>query len=303
MCQHTRHKAARDAVGRDVALKQVPSVHVERKVDVQPAAGLVGQRFGQEAGMDAAAHGHGPHDLLEHHHVVGGLERACIVAVDLVLAVAALVVAVLGAHAHLLHGQADVAAQVLACVQRGHVEVTAEVDGDAGGAAMVIVLEQIELALGPHVAGQPQLAETAAHLAQEPPAVAAKGVAVRPFHVAEELHHPALGGTPGQDGHGGEVGPEHQVALFHLHEPGNGAAVKADAVLQRLGQVPGQHGDVLLCAEDVAEGEPHEFDVVVLHKIQDILLGRIAHKDDLLSRKTPKGLPSQKSRSLGWCKK
>ena len=42
------------------------------------------------------------------------LEGACVVAVDLVLAVAAFVMAVLRAHAHLLHGQADVPAEVLA---------------------------------------------------------------------------------------------------------------------------------------------------------------------------------------------
>ena len=68
--------------------------------------------------MDAAAGGNGAHDLLEHHHVVGGL-RGLRGGSDLVLAVAAFVMAVLRAHAHLLHGQADVPAEVLACVQRG----------------------------------------------------------------------------------------------------------------------------------------------------------------------------------------
>ena len=62
------------------------------------------------------------------------------VAVDLVLTVAAFVMAVLRAHAHLLHSQADVPAEVLACVQRGHVKVAAKVDGDTGGAAPVIIL-------------------------------------------------------------------------------------------------------------------------------------------------------------------
>ena len=83
--------------------------------------------------MDAVAHGNSPHDLLEHHHMVGCFQGAGVVAVDLVLAVAALVMAVLGAHAHLLHGQADVPADVLACVQRRYVEIAACVDGDAGG--------------------------------------------------------------------------------------------------------------------------------------------------------------------------
>ncbi len=54
------------------------------------------------------------------------------------LAVAVLVVAVLGGEAHLLHGQADVPADVLAGVQRRYVEIAACVDGDAGGAAPVV---------------------------------------------------------------------------------------------------------------------------------------------------------------------
>ena len=195
--------------------------------------------------MDAAAGGNGAHDLFEHHHVVGGLEGACVVAVDLVLAVAAFVMAVLRAHAHLLHGQADVPAEVLACVQRGHVKVAAKVDGDTGGAAPVIILEQVELTLCAHIAGDAQLFEFSVHAAQKAAAVAAKGLAVRLFHITEELHHPALGRAPGENGHGG--------------------------------QIVCQHGNVLLSAKDIAEGKAHKFDVIVLHKIKDVLLGRIAH--------------------------
>ena len=130
------------------------------------------------------------------------------VEVDLVLAVAALVVAVLGGKAHLLHGQADVPAQVLGGVQGIDVQVAPEVQWDAGGAAPLVRLKEVELALGPHVAHQAQLAEPAGDLPQEAPAVAPKGLAARLLDVAEELHHPALGGPPGQDGQGGQVGPE-----------------------------------------------------------------------------------------------
>ena len=133
MGQNTRHKAACNAVRGNVALKQIAAVHAERKVDVQAAACLIRQGLGQEAGVDAVAHGNSSHNLLEHHHIVGCFQGAGVVAVDLVLAVAALVVAVLGAHAHLFHGQADVPAEVLACVQRGHVKVAAKVNGDTGG--------------------------------------------------------------------------------------------------------------------------------------------------------------------------
>ena len=100
-------------------------------------------------------------------------------------------------------------------------------------------------------------------------------------NIEEELHHPALGGPPGQDGHGGKIGPEHKIALLHLHKTGNGAAVKADTILHGFGQVAGKHGDVFLGAKDIAEGKADEFDVVVLHKIKDVLLGIIAHSGSL----------------------
>ena len=278
MAEDARHEAAGDAVGGDVALKEVLAVHGQREVDVEAAAGLVGQRLRQEAGVEAVAGRHGPDDLLEQEDVVGGLEGAGVVEIDLILAVAVLVVAVLGGEAHLLHGQADVPADVLAGVQRRYVEIAACVDGDAGGTAPVVVLEEIELALGADVAAQAQLLEPAVDVPQEAAAVAAEGGVVRLFHVAEELHHPALSRAPGQDGHGGQVGPEHQVALLHVHEARDGAAVEADAIFQRLGKVACQHGDVLLEAEDVTEREADKFYVVVLDEIEDVLLCRITHR-------------------------
>ena len=245
---------------------------------MQPAACLIRQGLGQKAGMEPVAHGNGTDDLLEHHHMVGGLQRTGVVTVDLVLSVAAFVVAVLRAHAHLLHGQADLPADVLPGIQRSHVKISAKVNGDPGGATPVVVFKKVELALGAHIAAEPQLPEPAVYAAQKAPAVAAKGVAVRLFYIAEELHHPSLRGTPGQDGDSGQVRAQHKIAFLHMHKACNGAAVKADSFFQRLGQVSRQHGDVFLGSKDIAEGKPHKFDVVVLHKIQNILLGGITHK-------------------------
>jgi hypothetical protein len=115
--------------------------------------------------------------------------------------------------------------------------------------ATVVLFKQIKLALGTHVAGKPQLFEFAVHIPQKATAVAAKGCAVRLFHVAEELHHPALGGTPRQDGHGGKIRPQYKVAFLNVHKACNGAAVKAHALFQCLGQVASQHGNVLLGAK------------------------------------------------------
>ena len=162
---------------------------------------------------------------------------------------AAFVVAVLGCHTHLLHGQADIPAQIFTRIQRRNVKISAEVNGNAGRVATVVLFKQIKLALSAHVAGKPQLFELAVHIPQKAPAVAAKGCAVRLFHIAEELHHPALGGAPGQDGHGGQIGAQYKVAFLHLHKAGNGAAVEADTVFQSFGQIVCQHGNVLLSAQ------------------------------------------------------
>ena len=98
------------------ALKQIFTVPQQRKIDVQPAAGLVGQWLGHKAGKQAVAAGTGLYGAFKGVQVVGRLQGRRIQKVHLVLAGPAFVVAVLGAQAHFFHGKADLAADVFAPV-------------------------------------------------------------------------------------------------------------------------------------------------------------------------------------------
>ena len=246
---------------------------------MQAAAGLVGKGLWHKAGMQAVAAGDGAHDLLEHHYVVGRFKRACVAKINLVLAVAAFVVAVLGRKAHFFHREANLAAHVFARVQRRDVEIAAVVDGRARGPALVVLFKQIELDLRADVAGQPERAAARRLRAQDAAAVALEARAVGTVHIAEQLHHAPFRRPPRQYRHGGKVGPEDEVAFLHVHEARDGTAVEADAVGQCLGQIARGDGDVFLHAEDIAEGKTNELYVVVLHKIQNILCIRVAHGD------------------------
>ena len=139
--------------------------------------------------------------------------------------------------------------------------------------AVFVRLEQIKLALAAHVDGQAHGAGALDHALQVAAAVALKGLAVGQGDVAVHAHDAALGGAPGQHGGGVRVGPEDEVALLDVHEPGDGRAVEADALLERAGQLAGKQRDVFLVAEDVAERQLDELDVVILDKIEDVLCG------------------------------
>ena len=139
--------------------------------------------------------------------------------------------------------------------------------------AVFVRLEQIKLALAAHVDGQAHGAGALDHALQVAAAVALKGLAVGQGDVAVHAHDAALGGAPGQHGGGVRVGPEDEVALLDVHEPGDGRAVETDALLERAGQLAGKQRDVFLVAEDVAERQLDELDVVILDKIEDVLCG------------------------------
>ena len=125
--QDACHKMPGLAVGGQVALKQVFAVADKRHIYMQAVAAAIGQGLGHKAGVQAVAAGNGFDSTFKSVQIVGGLQRRGVAEADLVLARAALVVAVLGLQAHLLDGQADVAADVLALVQRRDVKIAAVV--------------------------------------------------------------------------------------------------------------------------------------------------------------------------------
>ena len=271
--QDARHKMSGLAVGRKGTVKQVLAVPQQRDIDVQTAARLVGQRLGHEAGKQTVAGRNGLDGALEGVQIVGGFQRRRVAEADLVLAVAALVVAVLGVQAHFLNGKADLPADVLAFVQRRDVKIAAYVQRNAGRAAVLVGLEQVELALAADVADKAHGAGTLDDGLQVAAAVALKRLAVGQGDVAVHADDAALGGAPRQHGGGVRVRPEHKVALLDVHEPGDGRPVEADTLGKGAGQLTGKKRNVFLVAENIAECQFCELNIVVLNKIENVLCG------------------------------
>ena len=86
------------------------------------------------------------------------------------------------------------------------------------------------------------------------------------LEVAEEAHHPAMLGTPGQDGQRGRIGEEEQVGLLGVRKACNRRSIKRDAPLKGPGEFPRHDGDVLLPPVEIAKGKADELDVVLLHE-------------------------------------
>ena len=136
--------------------------------------------------MQAVVLGEGLYHHAEGHDVVGGGEGVGILEVYLMLAGGDLVVAGLYFKAHLLQGEAYVAAGGLAVVHRAEVEVSCLVAGLAGRLAVGVHLEEEKLALGADVKGIAHLCRALECGLQHMARVTDKGRAVRVVDVADE---------------------------------------------------------------------------------------------------------------------
>ena len=138
---------------------------------------------------------------------------------------------------------------------------------------MLVGLEQVELALAADVADKAHGAGTLDDGLQVAAAVALKRLAVGQGDVAVHADDAAFGGAPRQHGGGVRVRPEHKVALLDVHEPGDGRPVEADTLGKGAGQLTGKKRNVFLVAENIAERQLGKLDVVILHKVENVLCG------------------------------
>ena len=240
------------------------------------AAGHAIDGLGHEGGVEAVEARHGLHRQLEGEDVVRRFQRLGILEVDLVLPVAAFVVAGLDFEAHLLQGQADLAPRLLPVVQRAHVEIGAFVIGLQGGTALFIGLKEVELTFRAHVEGIAHGSSLAELLLQHITGVAHEGGPVGIVHIADEAGHAAQPPVPGQKLEGLRVGPEILVALMDADKALDGRAVKGDLVVHGLLDLRGGDGHVLQLPEDVRDLQADEAHILLPH-----------HADDLISVHSP----------------
>lgn len=273
--QQARDEGAADLgelVLRARLVERVPVAFEERQVRVHSAARVLAERLRHERRLDALLQRHLLHDQAERHDVVRGGQRVGVAEVDLLLARCALVVGELDRDAHGLQHGDRLAAEVHADVLRGVVEVAGVVGRGRAGAVDRLVLQEEELDLGVGVEGEAQVGGLGQGALEDVARVGEGRGAVRHEDVAE--HPGGTGGlrAPRQDLEGRRVRLGDHVGLVHPGEALDGRAVEADALVKRLFQFGGGHGDGLQEAQDVREPQAYETDVALLQRTEHELL-------------------------------
>ena len=199
MVQYSGHKMLRL---RAVALirgclKNISAALREGKIHVQAAAAFIWQRLRHKAGVQAVSGRNGLHRRLKGQKIIGGGHRVAVFKIDFILPRPLLVMRGLRMDAHLLQGQADFPPDIFALVVGGDIAVASEVVGIHGRIALFIGFKQIKFALGTDLTDIAHLRRLFDGSLQNMPGASLKRPAVGIVHIAEQPHHPAVGGPPG----------------------------------------------------------------------------------------------------------
>ena len=182
---------------------------------------------------------------------------------------------------HPVHGEADIASDVLSLVDGGHLEVGSLVHRDVRRVALAVELEQVELAVGPDTEVCTALMKFFFIGFEQEADIALERSAVRVADVAEEPGDLFLRGSPGEDRHGVGVREQQEVGVLDVEESPDRCGIETDAVLQCMLQRSDADGDVLQLSENVAECQSHEDDVLLLHVLHDAVLKCAFHIEPL----------------------
>ena len=159
-------------------------------------------------------------------------------------------------------------------VQRAKVEVPGLVVGLGGGLALLVGLEQEELALGTYIKCIAHFCGTIHHPLQHRPGVTHKGGAVGIVHIADETGHLAPLGAPRIDAEGVQIGHQILIGLIDAGKALDRRAVNGDLAVQCAVQLGNGNGDILHLTQHIDELHPDEFDVLFLNNADNIFLGK-----------------------------
>jgi hypothetical protein len=150
------------------------------------------------------------------------------------------------------------------------VEVAAVVGRDRHRTVLGSRLQQEELDLGMHIAGEPQVFGLGQLTTQHVPAVRPRRGAVGHGDIAEHPRRMMLTGARGPRQHleGRRIGPRDGIGFRHPGEALDGRAVKSDALLEGAFEFCGRDGHRLQVSEDVGEPQPDEADIAFLQRAQ-----------------------------------
>ena len=230
--------------------------------------------FGMKVACRSLRMRHVLHDEAERADVVGGRQHVVVAEVDLVLAGRDLVMRGLDVEAHLLEREDDLAAHVLAEIDRRQVEVAAGVVR-LGRRLAVAPLEQEELGLGAGVHREAPLGGERDDALQRACAGSpSNGVAVRVGDVADHPADPlaATGCPTGRPGRSSRSGRRYMSDSSirtkpSIDEPSNMIWPSSASLELAVGDL-----DVLDRPEDVGELQAHELHLLALGALEDARL-------------------------------
>ena len=221
---------------------------------MHPGPERVRQGLGHERGVHAEILRHLLHDETERHHVVGHRERVRVTQVDLVLARAELVEAVLDGDPHGLEREDRLLAQLAHHVHLREVEVRRLVE--RLGRARRLEIEELHLRTG--VEGESLLTGALEVSLEDVARIAFERLAVETVHVAEHARDGRVLAAPRHDLERARVGPGEHVGFLDARVPLDRGAVEGHALFERAFELGRRDGEALELAEHVGEPEAHE---------------------------------------------
>ena len=229
---------------------------------------LAEDRLRHERGVNAVLTG----DFLDGrsvgHHLVGHPQGLVVAEIDFVLAGRHLVVRVFHPDPQVLQREDRLAAQVRGPVDGEAVEVPTLVEDFRP----LLVLKIEKLQLRPHEIGVALVGDLLDRPLQDIAGIPLIGGPVRVQDITDHSGHRPIGRPPGDHLKGRRIGHGDHVALLNARKSLDRRPVEAHSLLDALFQLRGRDAENLLHPQDIREPELHEADIVILHRLQDILL-------------------------------
>ena len=245
----------------------------DRLVEEHARAGEVGERLRHERREHVVGVGLLADDQARGHDVVGAALGLGEAQLDGVLRGGVGVVGVLHGNRHLLEHEGGLATEVGRDVTRREVEVAGAVERHRVGVVVEVEVLDLGADVGDVALGVRLAEDALEHRAR----VTVERLARRGLDVAEDAGDALLGGTPREDLEGGGVGECKHVRLLLGHEPLDGRAVEADALLEGLLEVLRRDGERLEPAQHIGKPQADEADAALLDGPQNEVDVPVAH--------------------------
>ena len=183
----------------------------------------------------------------------------------------ALVMRSLDLKAHFFQIQADLTAGQFTHVRGAQVKVTGGIVGLGCGVAVLVGVEQEELALGAYIKGKAHFFSLTDGLFQNVAGVSLEGSAVRLVYIADQPGDTAMLGVPGIQREGIQIRTQVHIGFFDTHKALDRGTVEHALVIQRFFGLACGDGNILQRTKDIGELKANKLYVFFLNNAENVL--------------------------------